>query len=130
MVEFNYLAVAAAAVAAFVFSAVYYGVLAGTAAQYSAAWAEQSRSPVVIAGFEVGKGLVLALVVAGLVRGLGIDGPAGALALAAFLWVGFPLMLLAGSVVHENVAWQLAAIHAGDWLAKLAIIAVIVTGWR
>ena len=130
MLAINYLAVAVAAVAAFIFSAVYYGLLAGTAAQYSAAWAEQSGSAVVVAAFELGKGVVLALVVAGLVRGLGIDGPAGALALAAVLWVGFPVLLLAGSVVHENVAWQLAAIHAGDWLAKLAIIAVIVTSLR
>ena len=46
------------------------------------------------------------------------------------LWLAFPLLLLAGSVVHENVPWQLAAIHAGDWLAKLAIVTVIVTVWR
>jgi len=130
VVGINYFAVAAAAVAAFVFSAVYYGLLADTAGQYSAAWAEQSGSPVAVVAFELGKGLVLALVVAGLVRGLGIDSPAGALALAVVLWVAFPLLLLAGSVVHENVAWQLAAIHAGDWLAKLAIVAVIVTAWR
>ena len=130
MIEINYLAVAAAAVAAFIFSAVYYGALAGTAAQYSAAWAEPSRSPIVVAGLELGKGVVLALVVAGLVTGIGIDNPAGALVLAAALWIAFPVLLLAGSVIHENVAWQLAAIHAGDWLAKLAIVAVIVTEWR
>jgi hypothetical protein len=33
-------------------------------------------------------------------------------------------------VVHENVPWKLAALHAGDWLAKLLIIAVIVSVWR
>jgi len=130
MVAINVLAVATATVVASVFSAAYYGVLAGTAAQYSAAWAEQSGSPVVTVVFELGKGLVLALVVAGLVRGLGIDSPALALALAVVLWVAFPVLLLAGSVVHENVAWELAAMHAGDWLAKLAIVAVFVTAWR
>jgi hypothetical protein len=130
MVAFTFIAVATAAVAVFAFSAVYYVILAGTAARYSAAWAEQSGSPVVVAGFELAKGTVLALVVAALVRGLGIDGPTGALALSAVLWVAFPALLLAGSVVHENVAWQLAAIHAGDWFAKLAIVAVIVTVWR
>jgi hypothetical protein len=39
-------------------------------------------------------------------------------------------LLLAGSVVHENVPSTLAAIHAGDWLAKLLIIPVIVSVWR
>ena len=126
----HYPAVAVAAVAAFVFSAVYYGALAATAAQYSAAWAEQSGAPIVTVAFELGKGVVLAVVVAGIVRGLGIDTLVGALALAILLWVAFPVLLLAGSVIHENVAWQLAAIHACDWLAKLAIVAVVVSIWR
>ena len=130
MVAINYPAVVVAAVVALVFSAVYYGALATTAAQYSAAWAEQSGSPIITLAFELGKGIVLALVVAGIVRAIGIDNLAGALALAIILWLAFPVLLLAGSVIHENVAWQLAAIHAGDWLAKLAIVAVIVTIWR
>jgi hypothetical protein len=29
-------------------------------------------------------------------------------------------------VVHEKVSWQLAAIHAGDWLVKLLLIATVV----
>jgi len=32
-------------------------------------------------------------------------------------------------VVHENAPWKLAAIHAGDWLVKLLLVAVIVTAW-
>jgi hypothetical protein len=39
-------------------------------------------------------------------------------------------MLLTGSVIHENVPWQLAIIHAGDWLLKLLIIGVVVGAWR
>lgn len=45
------------------------------------------------------------------------------------LWGAFPVVLLSGSVVHEKVPWQLAAIHAGDWLIKLALVSTIV-GWR
>jgi len=37
-----------------------------------------------------------------------------------------PPMVTTSSVVWENISWQLAAIHAGDWLLKLLIIAVIV----
>jgi hypothetical protein len=40
-----------------------------------------------------------------------------------------PAIILTGSVVHENVPWRLAAIHAGDWLLKLVVLAVIVGTW-
>ena len=41
-----------------------------------------------------------------------------------------PVILLLGSVVHEKVPWRLAALHAGDWLVKLLLIAVIVGIWE
>lgn len=66
-------------------------------------------------------------VLAGLV---GVAGLGGAVQLGAVLWIGFPVVLLVGSVIHENVPWKLAAIHAGDWLVKLVVIAVIVGVWR
>jgi len=45
------------------------------------------------------------------------------------LWLAFPVILLLGSVVHENVPWQLAALHAGDWLVKLLVVSLIVGIW-
>jgi hypothetical protein len=42
------------------------------------------------------------------------------------LWI-FPAAILLGSVVHEGVPPTLAGIHAGDWLAKLILIAAIVS---
>ena len=35
-----------------------------------------------------------------------------------------------GRVVWDNVPWKLAAIHAGDWLVKLPLMAVILAVWR
>jgi hypothetical protein len=38
------------------------------------------------------------------------------------VWIGFPVVLLSGTVFDENVPWMLgmlAAIHARDWLVKL-----------
>jgi len=29
-----------------------------------------------------------------------------------FLWIGFPVIILTGSVLWENIPWKLAAIHA------------------
>jgi hypothetical protein len=33
-------------------------------------------------------------------------------------------------MIWENAPWRLAAIHAGDWLAKLLVVAVIVSSWQ
>lgn len=48
------------------------------------------------------------------------------LVLALILWVGFPVVLLTGSVIWEKVHPATAAMHAGDWLIKLLLIAIIV----
>lgn len=45
--------------------------------------------------------------------------------LALIAWVGFPLVLLSGSVIWEHVHPVTAAMHAGDWLLKLLLIAVV-----
>jgi hypothetical protein len=50
--------------------------------------------------------------------------------LGLLVWVGFPLVILAGSVLHEQYRWQVAAIHQGDWLFKLLLVAAIVSAWR
>jgi len=50
----------------------------------------------------------------------------GSLGLAALLWVGFPAVLLTGSMQWERVPPVTAAMHAGDWLLKLVLIGVIV----
>ena len=49
--------------------------------------------------------------------------------LGALVWV-FPAMNLLDFVAHENVSLMLAAIHAGDWLVKLLLMAVIIGVWR
>jgi hypothetical protein len=35
-----------------------------------------------------------------------------------------------GSILWEKVPFKMAAIHAGDWLVKLVLLAVIVGVWR
>lgn len=37
--------------------------------------------------------------------------------------------LWTGAMIHEDTPWKLAVIHAGDWLVKLLVVAVIVTVW-
>jgi Protein of unknown function (DUF1761) len=132
MSKINYLAVAIAAIAAFMASAVWYIVFShqyfelrginpnDTAATAMPAW--QALTVLV-------RHLVVAFALAYLVARLGIVGWKSALQLGLPLWIGFPAVLLAGSVIHDNVPdnvpWMLAAIHAGDWLVKILLMTVI-----
>jgi transposase len=79
---------------------------------------------------ELVRNLILACVLAFLVSRLDVNSVASACSLALALWVGFPLILLTGSVMYEKVPWKLAAIHAGDWLIKLVLIMSILALWQ
>lgn len=134
MPELNYLAIVVAAVAVFVVSTGWYIVFGRQYAELrglepGAAAASQTPPPPKIAG-ELVRSLVVATVVAGLATLLGITDWTGAVQLGLALWVGFPVVLLAGSVMWDQVPWKLATIHAGDWLLKLLVISVIVGVWR
>jgi hypothetical protein len=74
--------------------------------------------------------LILAAVVAGLASQGEIDAWTGGLVLGLALWLGFPFVLWVGAVIHENTPVRLAAVHGGDWLAKLLLVAVIVAVWQ
>lgn len=54
----------------------------------------------------------------------------GGLLLGLALWIGFPLVLWTGAIIWESTSAKLAALHAGDWLAKLLVVAVIVGVWQ
>jgi hypothetical protein len=48
-------------------------------------------------------------------------------AVVAALFVGFPLVLWVGAVVHERTPVRTAVLHGGDWLVKLLAIGAIVS---
>jgi predicted Co/Zn/Cd cation transporter (cation efflux family) len=123
----NFLAIVVAAVAAFVASAVWYTAFANPMANLSDS--AESGTPVWTMLFVIAQSLVVAFMIAYVASHLGIASLSGAVGLGALLWV-FPAAILLGSVVHEGVPLALASIHAGDWLAKLILIAAIVSIWR
>jgi Protein of unknown function (DUF1761) len=132
MLGVNFLAVVVGAVAVFVASSVWYivfgptrmrlrGIEPGTAADV--------RPPPWKVLAEVLRSVVVAYVLARFIGALGVTWM-GAVGLGLLAWIGFPVMILLGSVQWEDVPWKLAAIHAGDWLVKLLILSVILGVWR
>lgn len=128
----NKLAIVAAAVAAFVASSVWYAVFGNATMELSGTGQDAAATmanPAYTALFVVAQSLVVAFVLSYFVVRLGVAGPKDAVRLGVLVWI-FPAMILLGSVVHENVPWMLATIHAGDWLVKLVLMAVILGAWR
>lgn len=123
------LAVLVVAILAFIISGAYYAALGTRLARLSPAYAENGAPPAATIVVELARNLVVAGVIAGLVTGLGVDSLAESLLLALALWVAFPVVLLAGSVFHEHVPLELAAIHSGDWLLKLVVMSGVVAIW-
>ncbi len=120
------LGIAVAAMAAFVLSSTYYTpvtplevrALGGNAPDRGrpASWkvlTELVRTAVVAAAFAwiAAQADVLAL--------------PEALLLALVLWLAFPVVLLTGSVIWERVPPVTAGMHAGDWLLKLLLVALV-----
>lgn len=135
MFEINYWAVIVATAAAFVMSAAWNSVMFGNAIMklHDENWepgGEDDRPPAWKLLIEFFRSLVVALVLAYFAVQLDIGDWVGAVQLGVLLWVGFPVVLLVGSVIWENVPWKLAAIHTGDWLVKLVLISVILGLWR
>jgi hypothetical protein len=131
MLGINYLAVVVAAVVAFVGSLVWYILWGQELAKVSKAFAEaqQQRQPWKML-FVLAEHLVIALVVAYLIAHLDLTGFAHAVILGVLLWLGFSATQWVSSIIFEREPLKKAAIHGGDWLLKLVLIAVIVGVWR
>ena len=83
-----------------------------------------------IAVVELARNLLVAGVVAVIMSRANVAGIGPGVLLGIVLWIGFPVVLLAGSVFHERVPLALAAIHSGDWLLKLVVVSAILARWR
>jgi hypothetical protein len=136
MVHVNYLPVVVAAVVVFVLGWLWYSPLLfynpwmrlrGMDPVAATAGATMPAGKLLV---ELARCLLLAYVIARFVALVGITRWTGAVHFGFLLWIGFPLILLTGSVLWENVPWKVAAIHAGDWLVKLLVIPIIVTLWH
>ncbi len=136
MVHVNYLAVFVAAVAVFVLGWLWYSPLLfykpwmrlrGLDPVAAMAGAKMPGGKLLI---EFARCVVLAYMVAIFVALVGPSSWLGVVHVGLLLWIGFPVILLTGSVLWDNVPWKVAAIHAGDWLVKMLVIPIIVCTWH
>jgi tetrahydromethanopterin S-methyltransferase subunit D len=133
MFGINYIAILVMAVAAFVASSVYYMVFGNALAALLPAESVATdirKVPAWKKAAEFVRGFVVSFVVASLVEQFGVVDWKGALRLAVLVWIGFPFMILTGSVLWDNRPWKFAAIHSGDWLMKLVLMTVISGTWH
>jgi hypothetical protein len=133
MNDVNVLAIVVAAAAVFVVSTLWYIAFGKQLAELSPAYADaasNARPPAWKVAVELIRSLIVASVLAGLAAELDITDGTGGVLLGITLWIGFPVVLWTGAIIWEKVPPKLAAIHAGDWLLKLLVIAVIVSVWR
>src|SRR6266513_2234856 len=136
MVHVNYLAVLVAAVVVFVLGWLWYSPLLffkpwmrlrGLDPDAAMSGAKMPGGKLAI---EFARCFVLAFVIAHVVGVLGIHSWMIAAHAGLLLWLGFPVVLLTGSVIWDNVPWKVAAIHAGDWLVKMLVIPIVVGVWH
>ena len=135
MPHVNYLAVLVAAIAVFVLGWLWYSPFLF----YKPLMRARGLDPAAAAagGMPAGKLVieflrcfVLAYVIAHFVALLGVSNWFIAAHFGILLWIGFPVVLLVGSILWENVPAKVAAIHAGDWLVKLLVIPIILSMWH
>lgn len=123
---------AVAPVAAFVVANVWYMTFStqlATARGDSAEAGATAPAPWKIAA-ELVRTAILVTVIAWLIERMSITTWAGGLQLALVTWIGFPLMLWTGAMLWENTTWRLAAVHGGEWLCKLSVVAIILGAWQ
>ncbi len=130
MPEIDLLAILIAAAVAFVISSTWYALFAARLAAAGSANSAGAPPPPWKLAAELGRGLILAAVLAGVAARCGIEAWPGGLLLGFALWIGFPLVLWTGAVIWENVPPRLAVIHLGDWLVKLLAVTALVSAWR
>jgi uncharacterized protein DUF1761 len=126
----NPLAILVATVVSIVMAAVYYSQLMKQLATVTHTAVPGKRPELWQMLVDVPRNLLFVLVVAGLASEIGADGWLDGLMLGLALWIGFPVVIWMGTHIHERRPLKYAAIHMGDWLLRLPVIAIIVTVWQ
>jgi hypothetical protein len=127
----NFLAIIVAVIVAFVASMIWYIMFDKTLAKLNPkAYGDMKKPEPRKMLLELIRNIIFALVLQYLLVHMSVVDIMGAISIGLLLWLGFPFILLTGSILHEKTPTKLAAIHAGDWLLKILFMIVILTLWK
>jgi hypothetical protein len=138
MQSVNWLALLVAAVAAWLFGAVYYGVLGkiwmaaqgetmeSLKAKNAGKSATTKTAPFILSFVAE---LIMAWVLSGMLTHMGMTGARAGAISGAFVWFGFVLTTIVVNNAYTFRSWRLSAIDAAHWLGALIITGAIVGGW-
>jgi hypothetical protein len=129
-IRVNHAAIVVAGLTAFAFSLVWYSPFLFGSVWIDAKGADATAMPLWKIFVAPLRELITAWLLAWLIGRLGIDGWKGAVRLALVLWAAFYVVQLAGAVIWDGMPPALGAVHAGDWLGKMLIMALILNAWR
>ena len=132
MPTINIAAVLAATVLAFLAGFAWNSLFAGTItdARMAAGTVHNTPGFAIAVPVELLRLLVTVFVLAIMLAWTGTSGLAGALGLALVIWVGFQAALLSGAIIWEGMPMHIYAVHAGDALIKLLLIAAVLAVWK
>lgn len=137
MANINHLAIVAAAVAAWMFGAIYYGILgkvwlAAQGKTMESCKVENAGRSTLAKAFPFVLSFVAELVMAwalyGILLHMGLLTVRGGIIAAALCWLGFVLTTIAVNNAYSMRKPMLTLIDAGHWLGALLVIGAIV-GW-
>ena len=126
----NYPSIVVAATAAFAFSLIWYSPFVFGSVWVEAKGADATAMPLWKFLVAPLRELITAWLLAWLIGRLGIVHWKGAASLGLMLWLAFYVVQLSGAVVFDGMPVALGAVHAGDWLGKMLLIALILSAWR
>lgn len=125
--EEKIISIVLATVAGFIVSGIWYTLFGSLWQQLKgvadATAAEEAGLGVMIG--EIVRTFILACVIAYFVVILDLKTWISTFKFGLIIWIGFPSLILLGSVLHENVHPGIAAIHTGDWLVKLLVMLTV-----
>ncbi len=137
MANINHLAIVAAAVAAWMFGAIYYGILgkvwlAAQGKTMESCKVENAGKSALAKAFPFILSFVAELVMAwalyGILLHMGLLTVRGGIIAAALCWLGFVLTTIAVNNAYSMRKPMLTLIDSGHWLGALLVIGAIV-GW-
>ncbi|MET1416232.1 DUF1761 domain-containing protein [Roseibium sp. HPY-6] len=124
----NLIAVAAAAVASFIFGSIWYGVLGKAWMKAAGLTEDQTKPDPVALGITFVCQLIMAFVFAGIIYHTGETSIRTGIISALMVWVGIVMTTQIINHRFQGRPWSLTFIDGGHWLGVLLAQAIVI-GW-